>query len=438
MTAEPHRLDRACHARQTRRRTLQTLAAASGSLLLARALALTAAPLAFAQDDDDSDHDDNSGRGRGRGRGGDDHDNSGPGNAGDREGSPATVEVPPGSIAIRIVSDDADGFVPGALTIDAGQSITFVNQTNDEHTATGAGFDTGIIPPGAAATVTLDSPGTYPYGCQIHPEMTGTVEVRGGSGDVPAPAAPVPPSNTHDVTIANLAFEPGTIMVPVGTTVTWTNDDTVPHTVTSIDGVFDSGIFEPGATFSWTFDLPGTYRYRCLIHPQMHGVVTVQEAAAPGATPVAGVAPASEAESAAGIWIVQLTPDDNAVLGAHQALFTLHPDMLAEADFAASPGATAPVSVLTSGRGEWAATGEEIELALVVLMEDENQRFAGTVTIGATGRIAAEGDLDGTFQFAVSSAGGETLGEGSGALHGERFTFPVPAPTPVAASPAAG
>ena len=61
-----------------------------------------------------------------------------------------TGQVPEGAVEIRIVSDDAGGFVPGELTIDLGHTVAFINAHHDEHTATGSGFDTGVI---ASATL---------------------------------------------------------------------------------------------------------------------------------------------------------------------------------------------------------------------------------------------------------------------------------------------
>jgi nitrite reductase (NO-forming)/hydroxylamine reductase len=77
------------------------------------------------------------------------------------------------------------------------------------------------------------------------------------------------------VTIANLAFQPHTIVVATGATVTWQNDDTVAHTVTSGEGWFDSGQLAAGEGFSHQFSKPGTFRYGCTNHPSMEGVVIV-------------------------------------------------------------------------------------------------------------------------------------------------------------------
>jgi plastocyanin len=59
--------------------------------------------------------------------------------------------------------------------------------------------------------------------------------------------------------------------------VTWTNEDSVPHTVTARTDDFDSGMMQNGDTFSLTFDEPGTFDYFCAIHPSMTGTVTVSE-----------------------------------------------------------------------------------------------------------------------------------------------------------------
>src|SRR5215213_4140216 len=85
-----------------------------------------------------------------------------------------------------------------------------------------------------------------------------------------------------EVQVVDFAFEPGTITVPVGATVTWTNTGSRSHTVTADDGSFDSGRLDPGEQFSQTFDKPGTFTYHCGVHPEMQGsvVVTEQEAQA--------------------------------------------------------------------------------------------------------------------------------------------------------------
>ena len=79
-----------------------------------------------------------------------------------------------------------------------------------------------------------------------------------------------------DVLMQQFAFAPATITVPAGATVTWTNRDTVPHTVTSTDGGFDSGPVEPGKSFQWKAQKPATYH--CLYHPSMTGSIVLAPA----------------------------------------------------------------------------------------------------------------------------------------------------------------
>lgn len=82
------------------------------------------------------------------------------------------------------------------------------------------------------------------------------------------------------------AYGVNPLVVPVGTTVTWTNADTAPHTVTADDNSFDSNTLNQGQTFSRTFDTAGTYTYFCKIHgkPSMSGSVQVTSTA-PSGTP---------------------------------------------------------------------------------------------------------------------------------------------------------
>jgi plastocyanin len=81
---------------------------------------------------------------------------------------------------------------------------------------------------------------------------------------------------TAEVKIDNFSFGPGTLTVPVGTAVTWTNRDDIPHTVVSTDGAFKSKVLDTDEKFSFTFSKAGSYPYFCSIHPKMTGKVVVQ------------------------------------------------------------------------------------------------------------------------------------------------------------------
>jgi plastocyanin len=79
------------------------------------------------------------------------------------------------------------------------------------------------------------------------------------------------------VDIRNFAFSPATLTIPIGTTVTWTNNDTTAHTVTFDNGPFaSSSNLASGQTYAVTFDQAGTFNYHCSIHPSMVAKVIVQ------------------------------------------------------------------------------------------------------------------------------------------------------------------
>jgi plastocyanin len=84
-------------------------------------------------------------------------------------------------------------FDPKQVTVPAGATITFTNTGSETHTATAddGSFDTGALNPGESKTVTLSQPGTFSYHCDLHPFMTATITVSGGtSGAAPAPTQP--------------------------------------------------------------------------------------------------------------------------------------------------------------------------------------------------------------------------------------------------------
>jgi plastocyanin len=93
------------------------------------------------------------------------------------------------------------------------------------------------------------------------------------------PASTVSPSGatltTVQVSIEGFAFTPEELTVPVGTTVTWTNLDSVQHTITADDGSWGSGQLGKNAKYSFTFTQAGTYAYHCTNHPSMTATLVV-------------------------------------------------------------------------------------------------------------------------------------------------------------------
>jgi plastocyanin len=88
-------------------------------------------------------------------------------------------------------------------------------------------------------------------------------------------ARAVQAQGAQPVSIVYFAFQPAAIQVATGATVTWSNMDGAPHTVTSDSGAFDSGMLGTGATFSQTFSAPGAYAYFCQFHPSMTATIVV-------------------------------------------------------------------------------------------------------------------------------------------------------------------
>jgi plastocyanin len=83
-------------------------------------------------------------------------------------------------------------------------------------------------------------------------------------------------SKTESVSIRDFTFTPGNLRVPAGATVTWSNDDSVPHTATSTDGSWDTGTLNTGESKAITFDKAGDYLYSCKVHPNMQARVEVR------------------------------------------------------------------------------------------------------------------------------------------------------------------
>ncbi|MBO0868654.1 MAG: cupredoxin family copper-binding protein [Micromonosporaceae bacterium] len=135
--------------------------------------------------------------------------------------------------------------------------------------AAAPGISPGNISPGKGQNLagTPGSTGSGPVSA-----MPPMVTSSGGSAAGPGTAAVAGDA----VAIRNFAFSPATLTVKVGTTVTWTNQDTDAHTVTSQNGgPLKSAALDQGQSYSYTFSTPGTYAYLCTIHPFMTATVKV-------------------------------------------------------------------------------------------------------------------------------------------------------------------
>jgi plastocyanin len=218
----------------------------------------------------------------------------------------------PRAVRVQAVDPGQTGdklrFDPSELEVAAGTTLLVANVGGKPHTLTAddGSFDTGVVEPGAQggrfagknASVTLNQAGTFKFHCEVHPAaMKGTVTVTGeAAGGGPAQASAGP--REIDVGAVDFAFEPKDASVAAGGKVTVTNKGQAPHTMTLDDVDLDTGSIDPGANAELTApDAPGSYSYRCTVHPaRMRGVLVVlgrdtddpnAQAAAPPAAPAA-------------------------------------------------------------------------------------------------------------------------------------------------------
>jgi plastocyanin len=218
---------------------------------------------------------------------------------------------------------------PDPITISQGDGVQWTNEDNAPHTVTSRQegvFDSGLINPADAWLLNSAeiAPAEYEYYCTLHPFMVATLVVSNGAappsqssengtatqgavinnqsgttanntaGNNTAAAISNSPPASGSVTTVSIKvgasvptngqfYEPNNVDTSVGSMITWVNDDTAPHTITSgivennrptPDGSFDSGIINPGDSFPFVFDKAGEYPYYCTIHPFMTGKVT--------------------------------------------------------------------------------------------------------------------------------------------------------------------
>ncbi|MBI2849469.1 MAG: cupredoxin domain-containing protein [Chloroflexi bacterium] len=229
---------------------------------------------------------------------------------------PATVTVPAGT-GVQI-GDNL--YSPVSLSLGAGSTVTWINAGALPHTVTSDTglFDSGMLKKGQSFSFSFLSPGVYPYHCLFHSGQNGAITVTGSGNAIanattppaPATATTSTPAVTQTATLAPTAaaapapaasnirvgdnlYAPVQMSLPAGSTATWTNTGAFPHTVTSDTGLFDSGMLKPGQSFSFSFQTPGTYPYRCVYHQGQEGTLIVSD----GGNPAPLVSPASSGES---------------------------------------------------------------------------------------------------------------------------------------------
>jgi plastocyanin len=157
-----------------------------------------------------------------------------------------------------------------AASVPVGGTITWTNQGSQGHSVTAGdgSFDSGVVAPGASATIQFDTPGVFAYVCTPHPWMKGTVVVS-------ADASSASTMSMVEGSISDINSWGYAASVSAGQSVNWVNLGGQSHTVTATDGSFDTGLVAPGGSAQLEFDTPGIYAYTCTPHPWMKGNVAV-------------------------------------------------------------------------------------------------------------------------------------------------------------------
>src|SRR6266540_6643416 len=206
-------------------------------------------------------------------------------------------------------------FDPSELQVPAGSTLVVANIGGKPHTLTaddGQSFDTGTITPGpeggrfagTSATLKLSKPGRFPFHCEFHPKaMRGVLTVTGEAGGAGAGGAPESnAARQASVDMKDFSFDKPEVSVAPGGEVTWKNTGQAPHTATFDDVQLDTGNVQPGSQGKLTApDKPGSYSYKCNVHPaKMRGVLVVVGANAADPTQPVAATPAAAPVAAGG------------------------------------------------------------------------------------------------------------------------------------------
>lgn len=197
--------------------------------------------------------------------------------------TPTTPGVPVFPIAILVGSAEQGNpdYEPDVARVPQGNVIEWTNEDSVSHTVTssidfGETFDSGLMD--AGATFTLDTSdlalGEYEYLCIVHPWMIATIVIE--EPQEPVRVEVSMPEGAGIEQPGQIYYDPEVVQVSVGTTVVWKNNDNAIHTVTSIDGEFDSDVMAAGDLYEYTFNTPGKWDYFCIVHPWMTGSVDVE------------------------------------------------------------------------------------------------------------------------------------------------------------------
>ena len=202
---------------------------------------------------------------------------------------PVNVEPTGPIFAITVLEGSAEqgqpDYEPDVAEVPRGHIVEWTNVDALAHTVTsveglGELFDSGLF--GQDEKFTLDTssmePGQYEYTCIVHMWMVSMLVIVDAEETAPKITVAIP-EGAGTKADGQIYYDPESITVEIGTAVTWENEDTLMHTVTSDaqnDELFDSGLIGVGESYTYTFDSAGSSDYYCIVHPWMVGTILVE------------------------------------------------------------------------------------------------------------------------------------------------------------------
>jgi len=354
---------------------------------------------------------------------------------------------------------EPDCFIPATLTVSVGDTIVFANNDSAAHTSTAGSpadgpsgvWDSSMVMSGQSYSVTLDTVGTYPYFCMVHPWMLGTIIVGESSATPTEPEpepepepTPAPTTTTAANTVENAegssspgcepnCFIPATITINPGESVTFNNNDNAAHTSTSgtgadgPSGVWDSSLVMVGQSYTTPPLDAGEYPYFCMVHPWMEGLVIVGEGSVTPTQEESSQAQDEAAERIAAAEAAAKAAEQAAKVAEAEAAVRIAEAeaaaRIAEAEAAAKAAEEAAQAAeqASQDRIEAAAVNEKIEItmdftndsdvqqsfALIVQIKDSNNT---TISLShVTGMLGAGQTLDQVLSYTPTEAGSYTV-----------------------------
>jgi plastocyanin len=181
------------------------------------------------------------------------------------------VRLPPGSTSVAVVLRNLEGERKRGMVNQLMRTLLLGTVTSVLSLCLAACGQIGADSSGSSETKSTTAPTAAPN------STTETSKMAMPARPSPAASKDVPTrSGPNQVVVENFSFQPGTVTVKAGTSVTWVNRDDVPHTVNENDKRFKSGTLDTDGTFTYKFTSPGTYGYFCSLHPRMTGQIIVK------------------------------------------------------------------------------------------------------------------------------------------------------------------